>query len=92
MNKDDFLGFHDWRIAEREEAEKLFVPDSIIIGRSNQELHLAPVFEPGGGNGTWCLPFDQRAAFYVSYQSGLAQNFDQDFSQGYIRLVRLYPD
>jgi hypothetical protein len=91
MNKKDFLGQHDWRIPEKEEVEKLYQPDSTIRGRSNQELHLDPVFAEGGGNGTWCLPFDQQAAFYFSYVSGLAQGYDQDFSQGYLRLVRLYP-
>ncbi len=92
LNKTDFLGFHDWRIPEREEIEKLYVPESTIIGRSKQELHLDPAFAPGGGNGAWCLPFDQQAAFYFNYSSGISQGFDQDFSQGYVRPVRLYPD
>ena len=38
INKKDFLGFHDWRIPEKDEIEKLFLSDNIIIGRSNQEL------------------------------------------------------
>lgn len=92
MNKKEYLGYHDWRMPEREEAEKLYVPESTIFARSNMEIHLDPAFEPGGGNGCWCLPFDQQAAFYMSYASGNAQAFDQDFSQGYVRLVRLYPD
>ena len=90
LNKKDFLGFHDWRVPEKEEIEKLFIPDNIVIGRSKQELNIDSVFEPGGGNGSWCLPFDQQAAFYFSYTSGNSQAFDQDFSQGYIRVVRLY--
>ena len=90
LNKKDFLGFHDWRIPEKEEMEKLFTPNNIIIGRSKQELKIDSAFEPGGGNGSWCLPFDQQAAFYYSYTSGNLQAFDQDFSQGYIRAVRLY--
>jgi len=77
LNKKDYLGFHDWRIAEREEIEKLFVSENMIIGRSKQELHLDPAFAPGGGNGSWCLPFDQQAAFYFNYSSGIAQGFDQ---------------
>jgi hypothetical protein len=92
MNKKDYLGFHDWRLPEKEEAEKLFVADKTIFARSNLEIHLDPVFESGCGNGCWCLPFDQRAAFYLSYASGVSQAFDQDFTQGYVRLVRLYPD
>ena len=36
--------------------------------------------------------FDQQAAFYINYQSGVIQAFDQDFSQGYVRPVRLYPE
>ena len=90
LNKKDFLGYHDWRIPEKEEVAKLFTPDNIIVGRSKQELNIDSVFEPGGGNGSWCLPFDQQAAFYFSYISGNSQAFDQDFSQGYIRVVRLY--
>ena len=92
MNKKDYLGFHDWRIPEREEIEKIFMADSTLLARSNNEIHLDPLFAPGGGNASWCLPFDQQAAFYFSYTSGNAQQFDQDYSQGYVRLVRLYPD
>ena len=92
MNKKDYLGFHDWRIPEREEIKKIFIADSTILARSNNEIHLDPLFAPGGGNASWCLPFDQQAAFYFSYTSGNAQQFDQDYSQGYVRLVRLYPD
>ena len=92
MNKKDYIGFHDWRIPEREEIEKLFMADSTIMARSNNEIHLDPLFAPGGGNASWCLPFDQQAAFYFSYTSGNTQQFDQDYSQGYVRLVRLYPD
>ena len=91
MNKKDFLGHHDWRLPEKEEAEKLYVPNTVIKDRSNKDINLYPIFEPGGGNGCWCLPFDQQAAFYLSYQNGLSQAFDQDFSQGYVRPVRLYP-
>ena len=92
MNKKDYLGFHDWRIPEREEIEKIFIPESTIMARSSYEIHLDPLFATGGGNASWCLPFDQQAAFYFSYASGKAQQFDQDYSQGYVRLVRLYPD
>jgi hypothetical protein len=92
MNKKDYLGHHDWRIPEREEIEKIYISESTIMGRSNSEVHLDPLFAPGGGNASWCLPFDQQAAFYFSYSSGNAQQFDQDYSQGYVRLVRLYPD
>ena len=92
LNKKDFLGFHDWRIPEKDEMEKLFTPGNIVVGRSKQELYIDSVFQAGGGNGSWCLPFDQQAAFYFSYTSGNSQAFDQDFSQGYMRLVRLYED
>jgi hypothetical protein len=92
MNKKDYLGFHDWRIPESEEVEKLFVPESTLAGRSNQEVHIDPLFEPGCGNGSWCLPFDQRAAFYINFVSGIVQNYDQDYSQGYVRMVRLWGD
>tara|TARA_Y100001960_G_scaffold59972_1_gene62572 strand:- start:90 stop:515 length:426 start_codon:yes stop_codon:yes gene_type:complete len=92
MNKKDYLGFHDWRIPEREEIEKLFFPESTIMARSNCEIHLDRSFSAGGGNASWCLPFDQQAAFYFSYVSGNSQQFDQDYSQGYVRLVRLYPE
>ena len=92
LNKKDFLGFHDWRIPEKYEIEKLVLIDNTILGRSNQELHIDPVFKPGGGNGSWCMPFDQQPAFYFSYSSGISQQFDQDFSQGYLRPVRLYQD
>jgi hypothetical protein len=92
LNKKDFLSFHDWRIPEKDEIEMLFIPGITVLGRSNQELHIDSVFASGGGNGSWCMPFDQQAAFYFSYSSGISQQFDQDFSQGYLRPVRLYQD
>ncbi len=92
LNKKDYLGFHDWRMPEREEIEKLFDPEMVLQARSNQEVHISNLFEPGGGNGSWCLPFDQQAAFYFSYQSGISQAYDKDFTQGYVRPVRLWPD
>lgn len=92
MNRKDYLGFHDWRMPENHEIETLFTPDTFIKGRSNVELHLPDVFAEGGGNACWALPFDQQAAYYFSYQSGLAQHYDKDFSQGYVRPVRLWGD
>ncbi len=91
LNKDDYLGFHDWRIAEREEVESLYSAELELVGRSNQVLNISPLFEPKCGNGSWCLPFDQQGAFYFSYQSGVSQIYDQDFTQGYVRPVRLWP-
>ena len=49
MNKNDYLGFHDWRIPEKEEIEKLFIPESTIMARSSCEIHLDPLFASGGG-------------------------------------------
>ncbi len=92
LNKDDYLGFHDWRIAESEEIESLYSTELELVGRSNQVLNISPLFEPKCGNGSWCLPFDQQGAFYFSYQSGVSQIYDQDFTQGYVRPVRLWPE
>ena len=92
LNKEDYLGFHDWRMAEKEEIESLFSEKLDLVGRSNQVLNISSLFEPKGGNGSWCLPFDQQGAFYFSYQSGVSQIYDQDFTQGYVRPVRLWPE
>tara|TARA_B100000686_G_C16802584_1_gene987264 strand:+ start:3748 stop:4173 length:426 start_codon:yes stop_codon:yes gene_type:complete len=91
VNKKAYLGQWDWRLPENEEIEKLYSPEFSLTARSNVEIHISPQFEPGGGNGSWALPFDQQAAFYFSYASGQSQHFDKDFSQGYVRLVRLDP-
>lgn len=92
LNKKDYLGYHDWRLPERDEIESLYSEGLELMGRSNQILNISPLFEPQCGNGSWCLPFDQRAAFYFSYQSGVSQTYDQDFTQGYVRPVRLWPE
>ena len=92
LNKEDYLGFHDWRMAEKEEIESLFSEKLELVGRSNQVLNISSLFEPKCGNGSWCLPFDQQGAFYFSYQSGVSQIYDQDFTQGYVRPVRLWPE
>lgn len=92
LNRKDYLGFHDWRMPERHEIEKLHDESAMNTARSNVEIHISDLFDAGGGNGSWALPFDQQAAFYFSYQSGMAQQFDKDFSQGYVRPVRLWGD
>lgn len=92
LNRTDFLGYHDWRMPEKHEIEHLYQPDSVLLARSRVEIHIPDLFEPGGGNGSWALPFDQQAAFYFSYQSGLSQHYDKDFTQGYVRPVRLWGD
>ncbi|NIT53335.1 MAG: DUF1566 domain-containing protein [candidate division Zixibacteria bacterium] len=92
LNKRDYLGFHDWRIPEKDEIVELFSEEFELTGRSNLILHISSLFEPKCGGGSWCLPFDQQAAFYFSYQSGLSQAYDQDFTQGYVRPVRLWPE
>ena len=91
INKDAYLGQWDWRLPEKDEIENLYSTEFTLTARSNLEIHISPNFDPGGGNGSWALPFDQQAAFYFSYASGLSQHFDKDFSQGYVRPVRLYP-
>lgn len=92
LNRKDYLGYHDWRMPEREEIETLHQPESTVLARSNVEIHIPDLFEPGCGNSSWSLPFDQQAAFYFSYQSGMSQHYDKDFSQGYVRPVRLWGD
>ncbi|MFQ5482590.1 MAG: DUF1566 domain-containing protein [Nitrospinaceae bacterium] len=92
LNRKDYLGFHDWRMPERKEIENLFLPEVTIKARSNADIHLPDLFEANCGNGSWVLPFDQQAAFYFSYSSGLSQHYDKDFSQGYVRPVRLWGD
>ena len=91
INKQAYLGQWDWRMPEKEEIEKLYSKNFNLKARSNVEVHISSKFEPGGGNGSWALPFDQQAAFYFSYVSGISQHYDKDFSQGYVRLVRLFP-
>ncbi|CCQ91533.1 hypothetical protein NITGR_720026 [Nitrospina gracilis 3/211] len=92
LNKKDYLGFHDWRMPEKEEIAELYNPEFKLNARSNKEIHISDLFEPGCGIGSWCLPFDQQAAFYFEFQGGNAQHYDQDFTQGYVRPVRLWPD
>ena len=69
MNKKDYLGFHDWRIPEREEIEKIFIADSTILARSNNEItstpYLLPVVEMQVGV---CLLINKRLFIFPTPQ------------------------
>ena len=54
MNKKDYLGYHDWRIPEREEIEKIFISDSTIMGRSKSELLIDTLYANGRLNSSCC--------------------------------------
>ena len=76
--------FMTGRIPEKDEVEKLFIAD-ITVFRSFQSrnftltLYLNQVVE----NGSWCMPFDQQAAFlFFHIQVASPNNLIRIFLKG----------
>ena len=90
VNKKAFAGHSDWRLPTKEEAYSLFVQDSVIKDSYDMDIHLDPVFPPGGGFNTWTSNVRGKAtAFVFSYSNGTGAHKEVDASLNTsVRLVR----
>ena len=91
MNEKSFAGFDDWRLPSQEESKILFSFDQSTIDKDGAEIHISPLFEPGGGHNTWT--YEEKTgygqyAMKFSYVTGndVWENKDNEYSHA--RAVR----
>ena len=53
LNEKKFAGYDDWRLCSFEEAKCLFSFSVSNTDKDGAEVHIDPMFEPGGGHNTW---------------------------------------
>ncbi|OGW27098.1 MAG: hypothetical protein A3K09_08405 [Nitrospinae bacterium RIFCSPLOWO2_12_FULL_47_7] len=91
MNEKKFAGYTDWRLPGYEEAKTLFSYSKCNVDKSGAELHIDPIFEPGGGHNTWTYeekPDYQQYAMKFSYVTGNEVWEHKDNEYSHARLVR----
>ena len=91
LNEKKFAGFDDWRLAGFEEAKSLFAFSVSNRDKDGAELHIDPLFTPGGGHNTWTYeekPDYQQYAMMFSYITGNEKWEQKDNEFSHIRAVR----
>ena len=91
LNEKKFAGFDDWRLAGYDESKSLFAFAVSNRDKDDAEIHIDPLFTPGGGHNTWTYeekPGYQQYAMIFSYITGndMWEQKDNEFS--HIRAVR----
>ena len=91
MNEKNFAGFDDWRLAGFDEAKSLFAFGVSNRDKDGAEIHVDPLFAPGGGHNTWTYeekPDFQQYAMMFSYVTGneMWEHKDNEFC--HVRAVR----
>lgn len=91
INEKGFAGYHDWRLPGFDEAKSLFIFTETNVDKAGAELHISPLFEPGGGHNTWTYeekPDYQQYAMKFSYITGNEIWEHKDSEYSHVRLVR----
>ena len=91
VNEKKFAGFDDWRLAGFEEAQSLFAFSVSNRDKDGAELHIDPLFAPGGGHNTWTYeekPDYQQYAMMFSYVTGNEKWEHKDNEYCHVRAVR----
>ncbi|MBI5427590.1 MAG: DUF1566 domain-containing protein [Nitrospinae bacterium] len=91
LNEKRFAGYDDWRLPGYDEAKTLFSFHKTNRDKDGAELHIDPLFEPGGGHNTWTheeKPDFSQYAMKFSYVTGndVWENKDNEYS--HVRVVR----
>lgn len=61
LNEKKFAGYDDWRLCSFEEANTLFSFSVSNTDKDGAEVHIHPMFEPGGGHNTWT--YEEKAGY-----------------------------
>ncbi len=91
LNEKKFAGFDDWRLAGYDESKSLFAFAVSNRDKDGAEIHIDPLFTPGGGHNTWTYeekPGYQQYAMIFSYITGNDMWEQKDNEFCHIRAVR----
>lgn len=91
LNEKKFAGFDDWRLSGFDEAKSLFAFSVSNKDKDGAEVHIDPLFTPGGGHNTWTYeekPDYQQYALMFSYVTGNEKWEDKDNEYCHVRVVR----
>ena len=91
VNDKKYAGFDDWRLCSTEEAKAMFSFAKSNTDKDGAEVHIDPLFEPGGGHNTWTYvekPDYHQYAEKFSYVTGTEVWEHKDNEYSHIRLVR----
>ncbi len=91
VNDKKYAGFDDWRLCSTEEAKAMFSFAKSNTDKDGAEIHIDPLFEPGGGHNTWTYvekPDYHQYAEKFSYVTGTEVWEHKDNEYSHVRLVR----
>ena len=91
VNEKKYAGFDDWRLCSTEEAKAMFSFAKSNTDKDGAEVHIDPLFEPGGGHNTWTYvekPDYHQYAEKFSYVTGTEVWEHKDNEYSHVRLVR----
>ena len=91
LNEKKVAGFDDWRLPGFDEAQSLFEFSVSNKDKDDAEIHIDPMFTPGGGHNTWTYeekPDYQQYAMLFSYVTGNEKWEHKDNEFCHVRAVR----
>jgi hypothetical protein len=91
VNDKKYAGFDDWRLCSTEEAKAMFSFAKSNTDKDGAEIHIDPLFEPGGGHNTWTYvekPDYHQYAEKFSYVTGTEVWEHKDNEYSHVRFVR----
>ena len=91
LNEKKLAGYDDWRLCSREESKALFSFVKSNTDHQGAEIHIDPLFTPGGGYNTWTYeekPDYHQYAEKFNYITGNEHWENKDNEYSHIRAVR----
>ncbi|QPJ65062.1 MAG: DUF1566 domain-containing protein [Candidatus Nitrohelix vancouverensis] len=79
LNGEAFAGYSDWRFPDKHEAFSLFEEAKVVKDKYDMDIHIDPIFPPGGGFSTWTSHKRGKfTAYNLSYSSGTGGHKETD--------------
>jgi len=91
LNEKKLAGYDDWRLCSREESKAIFSFVKSNTDHQGAEIHIDPLFTPGGGYNTWTYeekPDYHQYAEKFNYITGNEHWENKDNEYSHVRAVR----
>jgi len=91
LNEKKFAGYDDWRLCSREESKAIFSFVKSNTDNQGAEIHIDPLFAPGGGYNTWTYeekPDYHQYAEKFNYITGNEHWENKNNEYSHVRAVR----